>query len=156
MFDLAQRHGGHARHQARYCAPHGRSGPICAEDPPSRQGSSDPTPRTPRCRDPETGSKLAQEPPRRACPHVLRRRAAAGPLTKLARVGAGRRVWEVPEGMLNSVHPRLGIRNQRFRLRVWIEKGRFGTMLEHVRGFPPHQSRGASPHDPFRNLYVLQ
>ena len=45
-----------------------------------------------------------------------------------------------------------GLRNRRFRLRVWIFDGQFGTVLEHVWGSPPLQSRGASPPDPSRNL----
>ena len=46
------------------------------------------------------------------------------------------------------------IRNSSFRLRVWIVDGRFGTVSELVRGSRPPQSRGASPPDPSRNLWV--
>ena len=47
-----------------------------------------------------------------------------------------------------------GLRNRRSRPRVWIVGGRFGTVSEHVRGSRPPQSRGASPPDPSRNLWV--
>ena len=41
-----------------------------------------------------------------------------------------------------------------FLLRVWIVGGRSGTVSEHVRGSRSPQSRGASPPDPSRNLWV--
>ena len=47
-----------------------------------------------------------------------------------------------------------GLRNLQFGLRLWILEGQFGTMLEHARGSPPTQSRGASPPDPSQNLCV--
>ena len=46
------------------------------------------------------------------------------------------------------VHPSGGIRNPRFRTRVWILKGRVGTMLQHVGDSPVPSSRGLRPQTP--------
>ena len=51
------------------------------------------------------------------------------------------------------VQAALGLRNRRFRMRVWTFDGQFGTILDHVGGSPEAQSRGASPPDLSRNLY---
>ena len=45
-----------------------------------------------------------------------------------------------------------GIRNSRFRLRVWMFDGRFGTILDHFGGSRALSSRGASPPDLPGNL----